>query len=152
MPADTRLSPHFFLSQLTVSPLAGRAGMRNQPLGAQFENLRRLAQTLEVVRANLNDCQVCVLRAFRHVPWETKTDVFDPAAEGRSVDFIAPAFGSPREICAHLLTHGLAFERLVNAGEWVQLDIPKFGHEPRRQLQTGVFEHGQAMRYLEGLF
>jgi hypothetical protein len=43
------------------------------------------------------------------------------------------------------------FDRLVNCGEWVQLDIPKFGFEPRRQLQTGVFEHGQPMRYLEGL-
>jgi zinc D-Ala-D-Ala carboxypeptidase len=151
MPADVRFTPHFFLSQLTVSPLAGRAGMRNQPLGAQFENLRRVAQTLEVVRSNLNGCQVCVLRAFRHVPWEAKTDVFDPAAEGRSVEFIAPDFGSPRDICAHLVAHGLQFDRLVNAGEWVQFDIPRFGQAPRLQLQTGIFEYGQPMRYLEGL-
>ncbi len=150
MPADARLTPHFFLSQLTVSPLAGRAGMRNQPLGAQFENLRRLAQALEVVRSNLNGCNVCVLRAFRHVPLQAK-DVADPAADGRSADFIAPEFGSPRDICAHLLAHGFAFERLVNAGEWVQLDIAPFGVPPRMQLQTGVFDYGHAMRYLEGL-
>jgi zinc D-Ala-D-Ala carboxypeptidase len=150
MPADTPLTPNFFLSQLTVSPLAGRAGMRNQPLGVQFDNLRRLAQTLEVVRSSLSGCQVCVLRAFRHVPLQTK-DNADPAAAGRSVDFIAPAFGSPREVCAHLIAQGFAFDRLVNAGEWIQLDIPQFGHEPRRQLQTGVFEYGQPMRYLEGL-
>jgi zinc D-Ala-D-Ala carboxypeptidase len=147
MPADVRLTPNFFLSQLTVSPLHARAGMRNQPLGAQLHDLRRLAQTLEAVRSNLNGCQVCVLRAFRHF----RLDGDEAAADGRSADFIAPAFGSPREICAHLVAQGFAFERLVNAGQWVQLDIPRFGHEPRRQLQTGVFEFGQPMRYLEGL-
>jgi zinc D-Ala-D-Ala carboxypeptidase len=151
MPADVRLTLHFFLSQLTVSPLAGRAGMRNQPLGGQFENLRRLAQTLEVVRANLNGCQVCVLRAFRHVPLQVKDSTSDPAADGRSVEFIAPEFGSPRDVCAHLVAHGLHFDRLGNAGEWIQLDIPRFGQAPRLQLQTGVFEYGQPMRYLEGL-
>jgi zinc D-Ala-D-Ala carboxypeptidase len=151
MPADVRLTPHFFLSQLTVSPLAGRAGMRNQPLGAQFENLRRLAHTLEVVRANLNGCQVCVLRAFRHVPLQVKGSEGDPAADGRSVDFIAPEFGSPRDVCAHLVAHGLHFDRLVNAGEWIQLDIPRFAQASRLQLQTGVFDYGQPMRYLEGL-
>lgn len=150
MPADARLTVNFYLSQLTVSPLAGRAGMRNQPLGAQFENLRRLAQTLEVARSVLNGAQICVLRAFRHVPLR-KDAAGDPAADGRSVDFIAPAFGSPRDVCAQLVAHGLVYDRLVNAGDWVQLDIPKFAHAPRGQLQTGVFEYGQAMRYLEGL-
>lgn len=150
MPADVCLTAHFFLSQLTVSPLAGRAGMRNQPLGAQFENLRRLAQTLEVVRSQLNGADVCVLRAFRHVALQTH-DSTDAAADGRSAEFIAPAFGSPRDVCAHLIAQGLVFDRLVCAGEWVQLDLPRFGQEPRRQLQTGVFEYGQPMRYLEGL-
>jgi zinc D-Ala-D-Ala carboxypeptidase len=157
MPADVRLTPHFFLSQLTVSPLAGRAGMRNQPLGAQFENLHRLAQALEVVRSNLGGCQVCVLRALRQAPLPIyvgdsvvgEADL--TAAHGRSAEFIAPEFGSPRDICAHLVAQGFAFDRLVNAGGWVQLDIPKFGQAPRLQLQTGVFEYRRPMRYLEGL-
>lgn len=150
MPADTRLTTHFFLSQLVVSPLAERAGMRNRPLGVQFENLRRLAQSLELVRLHLNGCDLHVLRAFRHVPLQCKVGD-DPSADGRSAEFIAPAFGSPREICAHLVGHDMVFDRLVCAGEWVQLDITKFGHAPRGQVQSGVFEHGQPMRYLEGL-
>lgn len=150
MRADTRLSAHFYLSQLTASPHAGRAGVRNEPLGAQFENLRRLAQVLELVRWQLNGCQVHVLRAFQRATAPC-SDTARPAADGRSVEFIAPEFGTPREICANLVQHGLGFDRLVNAGGWVQLDIPCQGHAPRRQLQTGVFEHGQPMRYLEGL-
>jgi hypothetical protein len=148
MPADARLSPHFYLSQLTVSPHAGRSGIRNQPLGAQLENLRRLAQALELVRSNLNGCAVHVLRAFCRSAVDANQD---PAGEGRTAEFIVPAFGPPRDACAHLVAQGMVFDRLVNAGEWVQLDIPRFGQAPRRQLQTGVFEHGQPMRYLEGL-
>lgn len=150
MPADTRLTAHFFLSQLTVSPHAGRSGMRNQPLGAQFENLRRLAQSLEVVRSLLNGCDLHILRAFRHGPIQS-IGGDEPSVEGRSAEFIAPAFGSPRDVCAHLVGHDLVFDRLVCAGDWVQIDIPRFGQAPRGQVQTGVFEHGHPMRFLEGL-
>lgn len=150
MPADARLSPHFFLSHLTVSPHAGRSGMRNEPLGVQFDNLRRMAQTLELVSWLLNGCQVHVLRAFQRATAPC-SDASSPAADGRSVEFIAPEFGSPRDVCAHLVAHGLHFERLVNAGDWIQLDIPRFGQASRLQLQTGVFEYGRPMQYLEGL-
>jgi len=152
MPTDERLTRHFFLSQLTVSPLMGQAGLRNQPLGQQIENLRRLAQTLEVVRAHLDGATICVLRAFRVRPHHLPVgSVDDAAGEGRSAEFIAPEFGSPREICAHLVAHGVAFDRLVNAGDWVQLDIPPVGRSPRRQVQTGCFEFAAPMRYMEGL-
>ncbi|MBI2770009.1 MAG: hypothetical protein HYX47_10325 [Burkholderiales bacterium] len=151
MPAADKLTHNFYLSHLTVSPHAGRAGMRNEPLGAQLENLRRLAVSLEVARAMLMGNQVCVLRAFQRCPADLNFMRAHPAAEGRSVEFIAPGFGTPRDICAHLVAQGMVFDRLVNAGDWVQLDIPAFGREARRQLQTGVFEHGQPMRYMEGL-
>ena len=150
MPADVRLTPHFFLSQFTVSPHAGRAGMRNAPLAAQVENLRRLAYTLELVRGHLNGCPVYLLRAFRQLGPGIDAALI-PAADGRSAEFIAPDFGTPRQICAHLVAQGLAFDRLVDAGEWVQLDISRHGHPPRGRLCTGVFEFGRPMRELEGL-
>lgn len=152
MPPDERLSAHFFLSQLTASPMAGRAGLRNAPRGHQIENLRRLAQTLEAVRTHLNDAPICVLRAFRHQPVITPGHQDEAAADGRSVEFVAPEFGTPREICLHLVSQGMAFDRLVNAGDWVQLDIPRTGREPRRAVQTGCFEFAAPMRILEGLF
>lgn len=149
MAIDERLSPHFYLSHLTVSPLAGRAGLRNEPLGHQVENLRRLAKQLELVQQLLGGARVTVLRAFRPVALVRPQEI-DPAAEGRSCDFIAPEFGSPREIVAHLVANGIGFDRLINAdNKWVQLDIPAAGIEPRKQLQIGVFEHGKAMRYME---
>lgn len=150
MPADAKLTAHFYLSHFTASPLLARAGLSNVPNSAQTENLRRMAQTLEVVRANLVGAQITVLRGFRRVALE-RIGVMESASDGRSVDFIAPEFGTPRDICAHLVAHGLVFDRLVAAPDWVQLDIPEFGHEPRRVLQTGVFEHNAPMRYLEGL-
>jgi zinc D-Ala-D-Ala carboxypeptidase len=149
MPRDVQLTTHFYLSQFTASPHAGRAGMRNEARSEQIENLRRLAQTLEVVRANLVGADIHVLRAFRRIDCAQSMDA--PAFHGRCAEFIAPAFGTPRDICGHLIAHGLVFDRLVNCGEWVQLEIPLLGAQPRRQLQTGTFEHGHPMRYLEGL-
>lgn len=149
MPADVRLTAHFHLSQFTACPEAISAGQRNEPLAHQVENLHRVAQVLEVVRGSMSGAHVHVLRAFRrHSIQFGQPDAY---ADGRAVDFIVPAFGAPREICAHLLGLGVLSERLVCAPAWVHLEVPPFGREPRRQIQTGVFEHGQPMRYLEGL-
>lgn len=150
MPADVRLSAHFYLSQFTAWPDAAQAGQRNVPLGQQEENLRRLAQLLELVRGALNGAEINILRAFRR--GALTPGGRNPAAEGRCVDFIAPAFGTPREICAHLVAMRLVSERLLCAPTWVSIEIAPFGQtEPRRQVQTGVFEHGVPMRILEGL-
>lgn len=149
MPADVRLTAHFHLSQFTVCPDAISAGQRNEPLAHQVENLRRVAQALEVVRASIDRAPIHVLRAFRRS--STQFGKPDAYSEGRGVDFIIPSLGTPRDVCAFVLTLGLGFERLVCAPGWVHLELPAFGREPRRQLQTGVFEHGRPMQYLEGL-
>lgn len=149
MPADISLTAHFYLSQFTVWPDAARAGQRNEPLAHQVENLRRVAQLLELVRGTLNGAEIHVLRAFRRgaaMPGQR-----DPANDGRCADFIAPAFGTPRDICAHLIAQGIRSERVLCAPTFVHIEVPPFGIVPRYQVQTGVFEHGQPMRIMEGL-
>lgn len=149
MPADVSLTAHFFLSQLTVCPDAARAGQRNEPLAHQVENLRRVAQHLELIRGAMSGAQIQILRGFRRS--STQFGEPDAYAEGRAVDFIVPAFGSPRDVCAHLVARGLVPERLVLCPGWVQLEVPAFGREPRRQIQTAHFEHGRPLDYVEGL-
>ena len=146
---DEPLTSHFYLSQLIANPVMARAGLRNEPMSAQVANLRRTAQALEVVRAMLAGADVHVLRGYRQVAVVGSGD--EAEGDGRSVDFIAPRFGTPREICAHLIAQGLVFDRLVAAPQWVQLDIPRHAQEPRRILQTGVFMPFSSMTYLEGL-
>lgn len=148
MPADVRLTAHFFLSQFTVCPDAARAGRRNEPLAHQVENLRRVAQVLELARGTMSGADIHILSAFRRSNEQFDTDA---AAEGRAVDFIVPGFGTAREVCAHLAGMRVLSDRMVCAHDWVRIEVPRVGREPRRQLQTGVFEHGQPMRYLEGL-
>ena len=149
MPADVRLTAHFHFSQFTAWPESIACGRGNEPLAHQVDNLRRVAQLLEAVRSAVGGSPIHVLRGFRR-----SNEQFghpDAYAEGRGADFIVPTFGTPREICAHLVGAGLVSERLVHAPGWVHVEVPPFGREPRRQIQTAVFEHGQALRFLEGL-
>lgn len=150
MPSDAQLSPHFFLSHFVVSPLLGRCGIRNVPVGYQIDNLKRMALALELVMQYLGGAQVTVLRGFRRVALQ-QIGVDEAANDGRSVDFIVPAYGTPRQVCEQLMAAGLRRDRLVACPDWVQLDMPAIGQRPRMLVQTGVFELNQPMRHLEGL-
>lgn len=58
------LSRHFSLAEMTVSRTAARMGMNNTPGPEEMANLRRLAESLEKVRAWLYK-PVIVLSGYR---------------------------------------------------------------------------------------
>lgn len=153
MRADYQLTPHFHLSELTVSGAAERRGIRNEPVGTQLDNLRRLAQCLEVVRSNLVGHPILISSGFRcrevnAIVGGSRTSAH---LDGRAADFTCPGFGSPRQVCEQLITNGVVFDQLIYEGTWVHLGIPVWGEEPRKQVLTAVFERGQKPRYLKGL-
>ncbi|MGA0569628.1 D-Ala-D-Ala carboxypeptidase family metallohydrolase [Variovorax sp. VNK109] len=153
MREDILLSPHFHLSELTFSEKAARLGIRNEPNGAQLENLRRLAQVLEVVRSNLVGNPILVSSGFRNP--QTNAAVggarFSAHLDGRAADFICPGFGSPKAICQQLVTNGVVFDQLIYEGTWVHIGIPVLGERPRQQVLTAIFERGKETTYLKGI-
>lgn len=153
MRQDLLLTPHFHLSELTISGAAERRGIRNEPVGSQLDNLRRLAQCLEVVRSNLVGNPILITSGFRSREVNAIVGGARTSAhlDGRAADFTCPAFGSPREVCAQLITNGVVFDQLIYEGTWVHLGIPVFGEPPRQQVLTAIFERGQKARYLKGL-
>lgn len=153
MRGDLQLSPHFRLSEFTVSGVAERRGIRNVPLGTQIENLKRLAQVLEVVRSNLNGNPILISSGFRNAEVNAAVGGSRTSAhiDGRAVDFICPGFGTPKEVCQQLVTNGIVFDQLIYEGTWVHLGIAILGEQPRQQVLTAIFERGSSTRYLRGL-
>jgi len=150
---DYPLSPHFWLSECTVSGMATRRGIRNEPVGSQLENLRRLAQCLEVVRSNLVGHPILISSGFRNSQLNALVGGSRTSAhlDGRAADFTCPGFGTPRQICEQLVTAGVVFDQLIYEGTWVHLGIPVWGEAPRQQVLTAIFERGQPTRYLKGI-
>jgi len=154
MPSDTALSPHFHLSELTVSAEGERAGLRNEPLPPHLKNLKRLAITLEAVRMALGDKPITVLSGFRSPAVNKLVGGADKSAhlQGLAADIICPAFGTPRQICERLIASGLAFDQLIQeGGRWVHVGLALTTAPVRQEVLTAVFVKGLRPQYLQGL-
>jgi len=147
------LSPHFSLAELTVSQAAERMGVRNEPTPQAHDNLRRLADVLEQVRGLLRGAPVLVSSGYRSpvVNGLIGGALGSAHMTGCAADFIAPEFGTPRQICQRLIDSGLVFDQLIYEGTWVHLGIAAVGAAPRGQVLTAVFRPGQGAQYLKGL-
>lgn len=151
--ADDQLSPHFFLSELTVSNEGARKGLRNTPYASQVENLRRLAALLEDVCRALGDHPILVSSAFRSPAVNTLVHGTRHSAhlDGLAADFICPAFGNPRRVCQRIVDVGIVFDQLIHEGRWVHLGLAATGKVPRRELLTAKFQQLAAPLYLPGI-
>src|SRR5260221_14663561 len=97
-----RLSPNFDLSEFVVSRAASARGIDNTPFPAAIEALGRVAQALERIRAvALNGAPVAITSGFRCQRLNTLLGGSPNSAHmtGNAVDFIAPHFGTPVDIC-----------------------------------------------------
>ena len=155
---DMQLSPHFTLSEFTRSQTATRAGLDNQPASpAVIANLRRTAALLERVRTLLGDRVIIVDSGYRSPQVNGMVGGTGKSAhcDGRAVDFICPAFGTPKNICAAILESGLVFDQLIFEGTWVHLAVSPARPDqspvtPRGEVLTAVFGKGK-VSYLDGL-
>ena len=66
---------------------------------------------------------------------------------GEAVDFTAPAFGTPKEICKAIIKSGIVFDQLIFEGAWVHI---AFDATPRRSVLTAHFGNG-ATTYTQGV-
>ena len=120
-----RLSPHFTLEEFTHSQTAERAGLVNEPGPGELANLQALAIALEHVRALLGGVPMIISSGYRSR--EVNRMVGGSATSwhmaGLAADFIAPAFGSPFEICQRIQASPLEFEELGLEFSWVHYAI-----------------------------
>lgn len=134
-----QLSPHFHLSEFTVSQEAARRGIDNTPPPAVIARLKLTAGHLELVRTILGGHPIILTSGFRSDELNTVIGGSPTSAHprGDAGDFICPRFGSPLAICRALaIQDDLPFDQLIEEGTWVHLGFAAEGRRPRRQVLT----------------
>ena len=128
------LTTNFSLEELTHSEVAERKGIDNRPNEAIIENLRKLANGLELVRALLGG-PILVSSGFR---CPALNQLIGGAArsqhmEGLAADFICPAAGVPAEICRKIAASAIPFDQLIYEYTWCHIS---FADSPRYSILT----------------
>lgn len=134
------LSQHFTLHEFIVSDVAKRKNINNTPPQKVIEELKRLAQVMEDVRALL--CQPIYITSGYRCSALNKLIGSKPSSahvQGLACDFKSIAFGYPVDICNAIAESDIQFDQLIlEYNSWVHLGL---GSKNRRQVLT-INEHG----------
>lgn len=140
-----QLSPHFHLSELTVSQTAARRGIPNSPDAAMIAQLKRTAARMEQVRAILGSNPILISSGYRSpaVNKAVRGSRTSAHMTGHAVDFTCPGFGSPYQVALKLSQELPDFDQLIQEfGQWVHVG---FGPGQRNQLLTAAKVNGRTV-------
>lgn len=101
-----RLTINFPLEEFIVSQVAERRGIDNTPSERIITNLGHLASDLETIRIMLGNVPILITSGYRCPALNEAIGGIRNSAHmrGLAADFIAPKYGSPREICQLIAT------------------------------------------------
>ena len=135
-----QLTTHFTLEELIASQNASRLGIDNYPGVAQIQNLKYLAESLELVRDLLGH-PIHVSSGFRSVELNANPAVGGQKTsahmDGLAADIECHAFGTPLEICRAIAASEIPFDQIIREFDsWCHFAIPHKGLIGRRDLLT----------------
>jgi len=134
-----QLSPNFSLEELIASEVAARAGINNSPGPAVIENLRRLAQGLELVRLAVGSCPIHINSGYRSPALNARVGGVSSSAHvrGLAADIVCPQFGSPLEVCRAIAEQDFETDQIIHEfGKWCHVAFAPPGAIARKQLLT----------------
>lgn len=149
---NMKLTPNFYLSELTASEMSLRKGIDNTPDPFAVQNLFKLAELLEKVRTALGNKAVLVSSGYRSMELNTAVggSLTSDHMRGAAADFSAPSYGSTRAICEAIIAAGIKFGQLIDeGGRWVHISLPEPGVEG--QVLTVRFDGKRGPYYQNGL-
>jgi hypothetical protein len=127
------LTEHFTLEELTHTD---HREYDNTPNDSELENLKRLAEFLEEVKAALGGRPVMVNSAFRSKQVNDAVKSKDSSQHriGCAVDFRVPKL-TPDEVVKIIIAAGLPYDQVIREFDrWTHVSIPnKEGDKPRNQ-------------------
>ena len=142
-----QLTPHFSLEEFTLSSTALALGIENTPTPAHLENLRKLAEHMEDVRA-LFDKVIEITSGYRNPQVNAAVGGVPNSAHaiGFAADFHVHGF-KDLEAAKRIRDSGLAFDQLIfEKNRCVHLSI-----DPRLRRQVLRQPGGPGSRVFEGL-
>lgn len=143
-----KLTEHFTLDEFTRSSTALRRGIINNPTPEIAQRLLITATGMEQIRALLG-APVIINSGYRSPELNAVIGGSSTSqhSKGEAADFVAPGFGSPREICLAILDSDIAFDQLIEEGNWAHIS---FTDNPRRSILTAHFSGGR-VSYTNGI-
>ena len=144
------LSKHFTLEEFTFSQTATRYGIDNCVPLDLMDNLHRLSDVMELVRAALGNKPIRVSSGYRCLELNTRIggSVTSAHMEALACDFTCPDFGTVAQTAEVLGSVLNDFDQLIYEGTWIHLGLSSgYG---RREILTATFENGKA-NYHKGL-
>jgi hypothetical protein len=126
-----QISEHFNLQELTVSELAARNGWDNSPCPQELENLKRLADMLEKVRALLGK-PIVINSAFRSKQVNDAVGSKDSSQHriGCAADIRVVGM-TPDEVCKAIIASDIQYDQIIRefydpekGGGWTHISVP----------------------------
>lgn len=123
----SRLSDHFTFREATFSRKAQKLGIENLPDELQLQAMFNTARNMERVRALCGNNVISVSSWLRSeaVNEAIKGSKKSQHMQGEAVDFNIFSFGTPREICEHIVAHKelIRFDQLILENGWVHISF-----------------------------
>lgn len=143
------LSPHFTLAEATHSDLAIRKCIDNTPSSEIISNIAEAADGLEEIRDFL-DSPIYVSSWYRSPKLNVAVGSSTTSAhvKGWAIDFIAPKFGTPIEICRAIVNSDIQYDQLIYEGTWIHIS---FAPAMRQQVFTAHFVMNKETTYSKGV-
>lgn len=148
------LTEHFLYEEFIASATAERLGIDNTPPAAVRVNLKRLAETLELVRMAVDNRPVMVVSGYRSVELNRVVNGSKTSAhmDGRAAD-IRVAGMRAFDVARAVRAADMVLDQLIYEGgrvPWVHVGIARTGDHPRGDVLTARFVEGRAV-YGRGL-
>ena len=126
-----QLSQHFSYEELTYTD---HRIFDNTPTDKELDNLVRLAEFLEVVRAVLDDRVVLINSAFRSKAVNDAVGSKDTSQHriGCAADIRVPGM-TPDEVVKAIIASDLDYDQVIREHDrWTHISIPLEGAKPRK--------------------
>jgi len=127
------LSPHFSLEELTVTD---HREFDNIPNSSEINNLKRLAEMLEEVKALLGGKPIIVNSAFRSKQVNDAVGSKDTSQHrvGCAADIRVPGV-TPDEVVKAVIASGIAYDQIIREfNSWTHVSVPNNpSGTPRKQ-------------------
>lgn len=120
-----QLSPNFTLAELTVSEIAQRKGLNNDPPSDVLNNLQRLAEFLEGVRKVLGK-PILINSAYRSLEVNQAVGGSKNSQHmtGCAADIRVPGM-TPDQVCRAIIQSDIQYEQLIREFDsWTHISIP----------------------------
>lgn len=149
-----QLTQDFSLPEFTYSQYAERHGINNTPSDYELANIINITAPRAQKIRDLLGKPMLITSGYRCYSLNRAVggSATSDHMSGLAIDFIAPKFGTPKEIAQFLQKHveNLGVNQLIFEGTWVHVGFAGVGQKPKSEILTAKFKNGKP-HYEQGI-